>query len=331
MTGDVLRVLGGDAEKMEHATADLRDRDLVAIYEALALSRAVDEAAATLQQGGQLRFWVPFGAAAAVAVGAGRALREDDWLFPGFRDGAAFLVRGGSVEKLMAQLLGSADDMTRARQLPGRPSLPGGRYVAPSDTPGNPLLLAAGAALAMSLGGADTVAAGSCGGAAVGLSPFHTALESAARHRSPAIFLVRTRAAGAAERATACGLRTRQVDGGDVLAVFTAVAAARQAAVAGEGATLIEARLADDSADPAAALRPLLEHRGSWDPGREEELRQRCTARVGAAVEAALAVGPPPWESIFDDVYRRPAWRQQEDLELLQAERARRQRSRTAG
>lgn len=322
MTGDVLRVLDGDPAQVERGIGDLRDRDLVAIYEALVLGAVVDQTAAGLLASGQLAFWVPFGNAAAISVGAARALREDDWMFAGFRDGAALLVRGGSVEKLVAQMLGSADDLVRGRQLPGRTSLPGGRYVPPSDTVGNPLLLAAGTALAMRLGGADTVALASCGGGAVGRAPFQMALESAARHACPVIFVVRTREAGAGERATAAGVAAAAADGSDVLAVFAAVQEARRRAVAGEGPTLIEARLTGTAPDAAARLRPLLEHRGAWDPGREEDLRQRSSARVAAAVEAAVAVGPPPPESMLQDVYRRPGWRQQEEVEALHSTRS---------
>jgi TPP-dependent pyruvate/acetoin dehydrogenase alpha subunit len=127
-----------------------------------------------------------------------------------------------------------------------------------------------------------------------------------------------------AELARARDIESTRVDGTDVLAVVQAVAAARQRALDGAGATLVEAVLGSAAAadgdgaggDPVGLLRDYLEHRGIWDAAREEDLHARVRQRLDEAVEAARATGPPPPDSLFTDVYAAPPWMLQEQREL---------------
>jgi 2-oxoisovalerate dehydrogenase E1 component alpha subunit len=318
MTDASTRVLGDDLEETDRLAPELRDRDLVGLYEALTLARLLDSHGEQMQQAGELGFWVGSGSAAAVSVAAAAALDEADWFYPSFRDAAAFLVRGGSVEKIAAQILGSADDLVKGRQVPNHGSLPGGRFVSVSASLATQFQHAAGTAVAMRLRGAPQVALAVTGAGAVGQPAFHLGLETAARHRAPAIFVVRGRESGAARRAEAIGLASEVVDGTDVLAIYKAVHDARERAVTAHMATLVEARIpASGAADARSRLRPYLEFRGAWDPGREEALTQRLEARIASALAAARAAGPPPAESVFDDVYAERTWVLEEQAEAL--------------
>ena len=157
------------------------------------------------------------------------------------------------------------------------------------------------------------------GAAATDQAGFHIGLSTAARHAAPVVFVCRCARASLAPIATALGVGALSVDGTDMLAVYTAARSGRQAALDGAGPTLIEAVVPVGTAptEPAARLRPYLEHRGIWDAGREEEFSRRCDERVAAAVAAAESAGPPPVDTMFDDVWAERPWMLQEQSRKL--------------
>lgn len=319
MSDELLTVLGADPEQSDKDAPDLSERDLRTLYEALVLAQILDEHCDLLHESGKLSFWIPSGVAAAVAAGSALALDDVDWLYPSFRSAAAYWLRGGSVEQWVAQMLGSADDSQHGRQIAGHASLPDGRYVSVSGVLANHVQQAAGTALAMQLRGERGAVLALLGIGSAAQAGFHSALELAARFTLPLVLVARTDGSlDLAARAAGYGLGSRRVDGGDVLAVLKAVRAARAQAAGGQGAELVEAIVQEaDAVDPAVRLRPFLEHRGLWDPGRQEELQQRCHARVAAAIEVAESIGRPPVATMFDDVYAERVWMLQEQAELL--------------
>lgn len=322
MPDELLTVLGADAEQNDKNAPELSERDLRTLYEALVLARILDEHCELLHDGGKLSFWVPSGVAAAVAAGSALALDDADWLYPSFRSAAAYWLRGGSVEQWVAQMLGSADDSQHGRQVAGHASLPDGRYVSVSGVLANHVQQAAGTALAMRLRGEPAAVLALLGAGSAAQAGFHSALELAARLALPLVLVARTDGhLDLASRAAGYGLGTQRVDGGDVLAVLKAARAARAQAAGGRGAQLVEAIVHEgDAVDPAVRLRPFLEHRGLWDPGRQEDLQQRCHARIAAAIEVAESIGKPPAATMFDDVYADRPWMLQEQAEQLSRE-----------
>lgn len=323
MGDDLMTVLSADAEATDANAPSLSDRELRDLYEALVLTRAVDEHVARLQRAGKVGIWAPSAEAAAVSVGAASALSADDWLYPSHRDVGGFLARGGGLRQLLAQFLGTAGDVTRGRQVAGHPSLPGGRFVPSSAALGTQVQHAAGTALAMKIRGRAAVALALCGGAAADQAAFCVGLETAVRHRAPLVVVCRTGDDHAvARRAGGHGLEAARVDGGDVLAVLKATAAARDRALAGDGPALVEARVApaarqEDAPDALDRLQPYLEHRGLLDPGRAAEARERADRRVAEAVEAESAQPRPPVESLLEDVLAADNWLLDEAREHL--------------
>ncbi len=317
--GELLTVLADDVEAIERNVEDLSDADLTALYESLVLARIVDERCARLQQAGRIGFWAPSGNSAAVSAGAARAFQDGDWLYPSYRDVAAFLVRGGSIEQLFAQILSSREDLGRGRQLPGHATLPSGRFVSVSGPLATQIQHAAGTAMAMKLQHDPHAVLALFGVAATDQAAFQVALSTAARHTAPAVFVCRCASASLAPIAVAYGIMAVSVDGTDMLAVYTAARTARRAAVGGEGPTLIEAVVPDGTTaeEPAGRLRPYLEYRGVWDAGREEEFGRNCDERVAAAVAAAENAGPPPADAMFDDVWAERPWMLQEQSRKL--------------
>src|SRR5436190_1443906 len=114
--------------------------------------------------------------------------------------------------------------------------------------------IAVGAAFALKYRGTDGVAMAYCGDGASSRGDFHEALNLAAVHQLPCVFVVEnnqyaystpltltTAAADFASKAVAYGMPGTQVDGIDVFAVHGVAAAAVARARAGDGPSLIEA------------------------------------------------------------------------------------------
>lgn len=342
---DVRRVLSADAADVDLGEQGLDDAALARLYEAMVTTRAVDERARRLHADGEIGFYVASRGLEGVAVGAVFPLQGSDWLFPSHRDLGMFLWRGGSLRAWFDQLFGNAADLTKGRRLPGHASLPAGRFVAVPGRVGAQAVHAVGCALAMRRRRQEACALACFGEAAAAGADFLAALTIAARFGAPAVLVCRSAesargahtgtAAPLAQRARDHGLLAARVDGTDVLAVLAAVREARDTALRGGGATLVEAVL-DESAlfgaaargngpsgerrrDPLARLADFLEEAGVWDAAREEELGRRLRARVDEAVEAARSEPAPDAAVLFDDVYEELPWLLQEQRERLLA------------
>lgn len=324
MGDELMTVLSADAEATEANAPPLGDRELRELYEALVLTRAVDEHVERLQRAGKVGIWAPSAEAAPVAIGVASALTNDDWLYPSHRDLGAFLVRGGGIGQLVAQVLGTVHDVTLGRQVAGHPTLPDGLFVPPSAALATQVQQAAGTAMAMKIRGREAVSVALCGAGAVDQPAFHAGLETAARHGAPLVVVCRSAGEdrGGVRRARAHGLFAFLVDGADVLAVLKATAEARERALAGEGPSLVEAVTVpavqgQDTPDALSRLQPFLEHRGLLDPGRIAEARERADRKVAEAVEAEAAEPRPPLDSFLDGLTATRSWMLEEAREAL--------------
>ncbi len=175
--------------------------------------------------------------------------------------------------------------------------------------------------------------------------------------KSPCIFFCRnngwaistpgakqTAARSIAIKALAYGMPGVRVDGNDVLAIVQATEEAAARARAGEGPTLIEALTyrrgahssSDDPSvyrdpkepreweahDPIERFRRYLAKTGAWTEAWDAQIRDELDKEMTAAHDEAQALGTPPVESMFDDVYERPSWNLEEQKAwLLQQER----------
>jgi 2-oxoisovalerate dehydrogenase E1 component alpha subunit len=129
-----------------------------------------------------------------------------------------------------------------------------------------------------------------------------------------------------ADRAVGYALVGISVDGSDPLQVYRIMREAVDAARAGKGPALIEARVtrlgqhtsqvgemrgapemaAAKRKDPIPRFGHYLRHHGLLDEHSEAELKQRAEAEVVDAVEFARRAAPPPVERAFGDVYATP-------------------------
>jgi TPP-dependent pyruvate/acetoin dehydrogenase alpha subunit len=137
-------------------------------------------------------------------------------------------------------------------------------------------------------------------------------------------------------KATAYGFQGIRVDGNDVLAVYAASKLAAEKARKGGGPTLLEAvtyRMGPHSSsddpkryvppsdleawrkrDPIARFEQYLVRRGTIGDKDAAQMRADLDQEIDAAVKAAEAVGPPPIDSIVEDVYGEVPWHLKDEL-----------------
>ena len=303
--------------------------DLVPLYRAMVLTRRFDAKAIALQRTGRLGTYSSALGQEAVGVGLAAAMRADDILVPTYRETAAILMRGVTLEEMLLYWGGDERGADYA----------GPREDFPISVPvGTHPLHAVGAAYAFKLRRQERAAVTVFGDGATSTGGVYEALNFAGVWRLPVVFVVinnnwaismpreaQTAAETLAQKAIAAGFEGEQVDGNDVIAVRNAVAQAIEKAYGGGGPTLIEAityrmsdhttaddagryRSADDVSghwrdDPIARLRTYLGDNGAWSKDDEEKLIAEIDSRIDAAVEAYEATPPQPVESIFDYLY----------------------------
>ncbi len=302
---------------------------LTALYGAMVLTRRFDAKAVSLQRTGRLGTFASSLGQEAVAVGVAAAMRAEDVLLPSFREQGGQFLRGVTMTELLLYWGGDERGSDFA----------GPREDFPICVPvGTQAPHAAGVAFAFKLRGEARVAVAVFGDGATSRGDVYEAMNFAALHRLPAVFVVnnngwsisvprarQTAAETLAQKAIAAGMPGCQVDGNDVIAVRQVVGEAVERARRGAGPTLIEAltyRLsdhttADDASryrddaevsaqwkrDPITRLRRYLGDAGHWTKAEEETLIADCSARVDAAVEAYLATPPLPATAMFDHLY----------------------------
>ncbi|MFR9673018.1 pyruvate dehydrogenase (acetyl-transferring) E1 component subunit alpha [Streptomyces sp. TR06-5] len=298
------RLLGTDADLEKAPGRDV----LFRLHRALVHGRRYNEQATALTRQGRLAVYPSSTGQEACEVGAAMALREQDWLFPSYRDTLAAVARGLDPVEVLTLLRGdwhSGWDPREAR-------------VAPLSTPlATQLPHAVGLAHAARLKGDDVVALAMVGDGGTSEGDFHEALNFAAVWNAPVVFLVQnngfaisvplakqTAAPSLAHKAVGYGMPGRLVDGNDAVAVHAVLGEAVERARGGGGPTLVEAvtyRMeAHTNADDATRYRTDGEV-DTWrdhDPVRllERELRDRgllddATAQDVAEGAETMAAG----------------------------------------
>ena len=229
----------------EAVVPDLSHGELERLYVLMAVTRALDKEFVNLQRQGELALFPSCEGQEAAQIGCTTALRDDDWLFPQYRELGCFVVRGIPPEGVGACWRGSWHGGVGFLE----------HHVAPMSVPiGTQALHAVGSAMASRRLGDDIVSVAFVGDGATSEGDVHEALNLAAVEQAPCIFFVQnnqwaisvplsaqTRSASIAVKAIAYGMPGVRVDGNDVLACHRAVREAAERARRGEGPTLIEA------------------------------------------------------------------------------------------
>ncbi|MCL4519127.1 MAG: thiamine pyrophosphate-dependent dehydrogenase E1 component subunit alpha [Thaumarchaeota archaeon] len=329
------------------------DDDLLSIFKIMILTRTLDSKIMSIQRQGRIGPFVPCSGEEAAMVGSAYALKKEDWMISSYREMGSHLVRGSSVDSILAQLYGNRNDLLKGRQMSnswGDRSL----NIVPTAAPiGAYLPVAVGISLAFRLKKKNNAVLTYFGDGGTSASDFHTAMNFAGVYRTPTVFFCRnngwaislpvskqTASESLAVKALAYGFEGIQVDGNDAEKVFAVTRNALEKARSGGGPTLIEAMTyrvgphstADDpnryrtkeeaekwsKKDPIEILRNKLVSKGLWNEQKEKELVSRYEKEIAASIERQESSTPlPPGELFFDDVYVSMPWNLKEQRREL--------------
>ena len=299
-----LSVIRGDGSADPTVDPKLGASETRALYEAMLVTRVVDERIAALGEAGVVGFLPRATGREAALAGTVAALEEGDWLFPTHADWPAALQRGMSLASFVHRVFGDAEDALLGRDMPGGLSARALRIASVSAPAATHLPHAVGLAWSARRRGDELVSAALFDAPEIDAADFHTGLNFAGVMKTPTLFVCRVREgeASAAERAVAYGIAQARCDGSDLLAVVRTLREARARAANGEGATVIDLLLGEGD-DAMRRTRAYLDTLGGFTDEDEGALRARTEELLAAAIESARRTDAPSLESLFDDVY----------------------------
>ena len=309
---------------------DLSEEQLIRLYRAMVLARAVDDRLLKLQRQGRIGTFPPSTGQEAATCGPTLALNERDWFVGAFRELGGRLMRGEPIENAFLLFNGYEE---------GNVYEGGERTLPISIIISAQALHAVGIAYAMRLRGeTDTAVLCFFGDGGTSEGDFHEALNFASLWQVPVVFVCQnnqwaisvprskqTRSATLAQKAIAYDMPGVQVDGNDALAMYSATKEALDRARSGGGPTFIEAvtyRLrmhttADDPSryqppeqleawekrDPLPRFRNYLQTKGIWNEDRQTELEAEIKQRIEDAVKTFEAKTDFKPDAPFDHVF----------------------------
>jgi len=344
--GEPWQLIDPDGRHVTEAGPLPPDETLAELHRRMVTGRRFDAQATALTKQGRLAVYPSSHGQDACQVGGVLALRDQDWLFPTYRDSVAIVNRGVDPVEVLSLLRGQWHCGYDPHQ----------HRVAPQCTPlATNTLHAVGLAHAARLKGEDTVALVLLGDGATSEGDTHEALNFAAVWKAPVVFLLQnngyaisvplakqTAAPTLAHKGIGYGIPGELIDGNDAAAVYTTVRAAVERAARGAGPTLIEAltyrmeahtnaddatryRTSDEVAawlarDPITRLETYLRTAGQLDDERAGRLRaeaERSAAKLRDRMNADVPSDPA---ELFAHVYTEPTAPLREQRENLLAE-----------
>ncbi len=346
----LFQILGERGVTDETAAAEF-DRELsMQLYRGMLTIRVTDARMMALQRQGRIGFYGEAKGQEASVIGTAAATDKDDWIIPALREAGVGLYRGLTPSSYIAQIYGNENDVTKGRQMPCHPCDRENNYVVMSSVVASQIPHTTGIALSMKMAGHKKVCVGYMGDGATSEADFHVALNFAAVMHVPAVFVCQnnqwaistpgtsqTVSETIAIKGLGYGMESLRVDGNDVLAVYRAAKYAVDKARRGDGPTFLElltyrvsahtssddpSRYRDESVTevwkaercPLTRMRRFLASRGWLDDAADKQMADAIEAEVRRAVAEQEAAGSPPSESLIEDVYETPTWRQREQL-----------------
>jgi pyruvate dehydrogenase E1 component alpha subunit len=257
----------------------LDEKELLQLFRDMVLLRTYDERSLVYHRQGRVGTYAIFWGHEAMQAGTVRALADEDWIFPSYRESAIGLLRGMPVETVLSWWRGHPAGWWDPRDY---------RLASITVPIATHVPHAAGLAWGMRLKGEQACAVVFFGDGATSEGAFHEGANFAAVMSAPLVLFcnnnqwaistpleAQTRAEALVDKAKGYGMPGVRIDGGDVLAVYEAVREAVARARAGDGPTFIEAvtyRCAPHATadDPSAYI----------DPARVElERENECLGR----------------------------------------------------
>ena len=327
---ELVQLLTPEGERVQHPDydIDLSAEELRGLYRDMVLSRRFDAEATALQRQGELGLWASLLGQEAAQIGSGRALRDDDYVFPTYREHAVAWCRGVDPTNLLGMFRG----VNNGGWDPSTNNFHLYTIVLGSQT-----LHATGYAMGVAKDGADSAVIAYFGDGASAQGDVNEAFVYAAVTNAPVVFFCQNNQWAISEpnekqtriplyqRARGFGFPGVRVDGNDVLAVYAVTQQALNAARSGQGPTLVEAytyrmgahTTSDDPTkyrvsaevevwkhrDPIERLKSYLVHAKMADQDFFDALEKEADELAATVREGCLNMPDPAPESMFDHVY----------------------------
>jgi len=228
--------------------------ELIDMYRTMVRIRAFEQRMIREYEAGHFPGWLhSYIGQEAIAVGACAHLRPDDYITSTHRGHGHLIAKGGSVDRMVAELYGKSTGCNRGKG--------GSMHVADvsigmlgaNGINGAGIPIAAGCALSAQMRGTDQVTVCFFGDGAAGVGAFHEGINFASTLKLGVVYViennqwfVNSRTSDCvnidhlADRASAYGIPGAVVDGNDVIAVYDVMGEAIARARRGEGPTLVE-------------------------------------------------------------------------------------------
>jgi pyruvate dehydrogenase E1 component subunit alpha len=340
----LFRVLSDDGSLLPRTqAASISSETLLRAYREMRRLRLIDARMIALQRQGRVGFYGACTGQEAVPIATALAIEPSDWVFPALREQSVMLVRGFPLTSFIAQVFGNAGDVLKGRQMPSHHSGRVVNQVSWSSCIGPQIPHAVGAAWAMKIRKAPSIAVGFLGDGATSQPDFHAALNFAGVYKTPSVLICQnnqwsisvpvarqTASATIAIKGRGYGVPSVRVDGNDVLAVYEVVREAARRARGGEGPTFIEAvtyrigahSTSDDPTryradaevaawqkkDPLDRLRRHVVLLGLTDDAKDAALDEEPNGEIATAVKEVEDLPPPERSTMFEDVYAEMPW-----------------------
>ncbi|THV41573.1 pyruvate dehydrogenase (acetyl-transferring) E1 component subunit alpha [Glycomyces buryatensis] len=335
---EFVQLLNPGGQRVDHPdyALDLSDEEYRGLYRDLVITRELDAQGTALQRQGQLGLWPSLLGQEAAQVGSGRALREQDTVFPAYRELGVQWCRGIDLLSSFA--------LFRGVDLGGR-DVAADRFHMYSIVIASQTLHAAGYAMGVAKDGAVGSDEGEAvvvyhGDGATSEGDFNEALIWAGVFNAPLVLFCQNNQYAISEtnarqflvppsqRAAGFGVPGILVDGNDVLATYAVTKSALDRARHGEGPSLIEAytyrmqphTTSDDATryrdeaeldqwrakDPILRYRTWLEAEGLAGGDYFAEIDAEADREVRKLRDRVISLTDPEVSEMFDSVYAEP-------------------------
>lgn len=308
--------------------ADITAEELRGLYRDMVLTRRFDAEATSLQRQGELGLWASLLGQEAAQIGSGRALRDDDYVFPTYREHGVAWCRGVDPTNLLGMFRG----VNHGGWDPNSNNFHLYTIVIGSQT-----LHATGYAMGVAKDGADSAVIAYFGDGASSQGDVAESFTFSAVYNAPVVFFCQNNQWAISEptekqtrvplyqRAQGYGFPGVRVDGNDVLATLAVTRSALARARRGEGPTLVEAftyrmgahttsddptkyradeeREAWEAKDPILRLRAYLEAEGHADEAFFASLDEENEALGKRVREVVRAMPDPEPLAMFEHAY----------------------------
>jgi pyruvate dehydrogenase E1 component alpha subunit len=335
---ELIQLLTPEGERIDHPefAFDLDDEAIRGFYRDLVMTRRIDTEATALQRQGELGIWASLLGQEAAQIGSGRAMRQQDFAFPTYREHGVAWCRGIDPLRLLGLFRGvdhgGWDPIAEGFNL----------Y---TIVIGAQALHATGYAMGLQRDGVigtgdpdrDAAVIGYFGDGATSQGDVNEAFIWASVFNAPIVFFCQNNQWAISEpierqskiplyqRALGFGFPGLRVDGNDVLAVYAVTKAALQRAREGSGPTFIEAytyrmgahttsddptryRLSDDLEhwklkDPIERVKAYLSRNGVADDEYFSAVDTEADTMATELRRGCLELPDPSPLEIFDQVY----------------------------